>query len=205
MSVMHVLWFAGSLAVAAAVPGPAVMTTISRVLTHGMRGAHAFCLGLLIGDLVWLWTATIGLGAAASVLGPVLRWGELVGAGYLLVMAWKLWLAEPVALTADGPAARDRRAVMSGVVLQLGNPKTALFYAALVPAIVPITALTVADVAVLSIVVAIVLTIVNLSYVRGAALARARLRAPRALRAIYRISAIVLAATAAAVVVEVLA
>jgi threonine/homoserine/homoserine lactone efflux protein len=205
MSVMHVLWFAGSLAVAAAVPGPAVMTTIGRVLKYGMTGAHAFCLGLLIGDLVWLWTATIGLGAAASVLGPVLRWGELLGAGYLLVMAWKLWTSEPAALDAAAPAKLERRAVMSALVLQLGNPKTALFYAAIVPAIVPIDKLTVGDVAILSVAVAIVLTIVNLSYVRGAALARGRLRAPRSLRAIYRISALVIAATATAVVVEVLA
>lgn len=205
MSLMHVLWFAGSLAVAAAVPGPAVMTTIGRVLKYGMTGARAFCLGILIGDLVWLWTATLGLGAAASVLGPVLRWGELVGAGYLLVMAWKLWTTVPGPLTADAPAALERRAVMSGIVLQLGNPKTALFYAALVPAIVPIAELRVADVAILSLVVAIVLAIVNLSYVRAAAAARGRLRAPRSLRAIYRLSALVLAATATAVVVEVLA
>ena len=203
MSVMHVLWFAGSLAVAAAVPGPAVMATVGRVLKHGLTGAVAFCVGLLIGDLVWLWMATIGLGAAASVLGPVLRWGELVGAGYLLVMAWKLWTSEPTALDAQAPA--DRRAAMSALVLQLGNPKTALFYAAIVPAFVPIATLTVGDVAVLSVVTAIVLTIVNASYVRGAALARGRLRSPRKLRAIYRISALVIAATAAAVVVEVLA
>jgi threonine/homoserine/homoserine lactone efflux protein len=200
---MHVLWFAGSLAVAAAVPGPAVMATIGRVLKYGMTGAVAFCVGLLIGDWIWLWTATIGLGAAASVLGPVLRWGELVGAAYLLVMAWKLWTAEPTALAAQAPA--DRRAAMSALVLQLGNPKTALFYAAIVPAFVPVATLTVGDVAVLSVVTAIVLTIVNASYVRAAALARGRLGSPRKLRVIYRISALVIAATAAAVVVEVLA
>lgn len=202
---MHVLWFAGSLAVAAAVPGPAVMATIGRVLAHGTRGAYAFCIGLLIGDLIWLWTATLGLGAAASVLGPVLRWGALLGAAYLLVIAWKMWTIEPVALTPDVAAPVDRRAVLSGVTLQLGNPKTVLFYAALVPVIVPLGALAATDVVVLSVVVAVVLQIVNLSYVRGAALARRHLRTPRTLCAIQRISAVVLAATAVAVAIEVVA
>lgn len=203
MSAVHVLWFAGSLAVAAAVPGPAVMATVGRVLAHGARGAYAFCLGLLVGDLVWLWTATLGLGAAARVLGPVLRWGELVGAAYLLVIAWRMWTTEPAALSPAAAAAVDRRAVLSGLTLQLGNPKTVLFYAALVPVIVPLGALTAADLVVLSVVVAIVLQVVNLSYVRGAAIARRHLRAPRTLYVIQRISALVLAATAAAVVVEV--
>jgi threonine/homoserine/homoserine lactone efflux protein len=133
---MHVLWFAGALAVAAAVPGPAVIATIGRVLTRGKGGALSFALGLLLGDLLWLWTASLGLDAAASVVGPLLRWGELAGAAYLLLLAWRMWRSEPVA---PAEAKRfERPAVFSAFLLQLGNPKAVLFYAALVPALVPI-------------------------------------------------------------------
>lgn len=202
MTAIHVAWFAGALALAAAIPGPAVMATVGRVIAHGTRGALAFSLGLLLGDLLWLWTATLGLGAAASAIGPVLRWLELAGAAYLLVMAWQLWTTTPVPPTPGAPAApamHDRRAALSGFVLQLGNPKAIAFYAALVPAIVPLEALTATHLVVLSAIVAVVLLIVNLTYVRCAALARRYLRAPRALRAIYRVNAVVLTATAIAI------
>lgn len=205
MSTMYVAWFASTLAISAAIPGPAVMATVSRVLSRGERGALAFCLGIVLGDLVWLWTATLGLSAAASVVGPLVRWGELAGAAYLLVLSWKMWRIEPVVATgepvADAPragglAAFDGRAVLSALALQLGNPKAVLFYAALVPAMVPVASLTARHLLVLSAIVTAVILGVNLGYVRGASLARRFLRSPRALRITYRVNASVLAALA---------
>jgi threonine/homoserine/homoserine lactone efflux protein len=200
MSAMRVLWFAGALAVAAAVPGPAVMATLGRVLTRGERGALAFALGLLLGDLLWLGAASLGLGAAASVVGPMLRLGELAGAAYLLLLAWRMWRSEPIAPAEANRS--ERRAVIEAVLLQLGNPKAVLFYAALVPAIVPLGELTVVHLAILSAVVALVLLAVNLFYVGCAVHARRYLRSPRALRAIHRVSSAVLAGTAVAVMLS---
>jgi threonine/homoserine/homoserine lactone efflux protein len=202
MSAMHVLWFAGALAGVAAVPGPAVMATIGRVLTRAEGGALPFAFGLLLGDLVWLWSATLGLGVTASVVGPVLRWVALAGAAYLLVLAWTMWRSEPVAPAA---AARvGRRAVLSGFVLQLGNPKALLFYAALVPAVVPIGAVNLAQLLILSAVVAVVLFAINLLYVVGAEQARRHVSSPRTLRAIGRVNAAVLAGTAVLVILSTL-
>ena len=202
MSTTHVLWFAGALAVAAAVPGPAAMATIGRVLTRGKGGALAFFLGLVLGDLLWLWTATLGLGAAANVVGPMLRWGELAGAAYLVFLAWQMWRSEPVEPTDAKPF--ERRAVLSGFLLQLGNPKAVLFYAALVPVLVPIGELTLVHLLILSAVVAIVLFVVNFTYVECAEQARRYLRSPRTLRTMYRINAAVLAGTAVVVVLSTL-
>jgi threonine/homoserine/homoserine lactone efflux protein len=202
MSAMHVLWFGGALAVAAATPGPAVMATIGRVLSRGQGGALSFALGLLLGDLLWLWTASLGLGAAAGIVGPMLRWGELAGAAYLLLLAWRMWRIEPLA-PADARHG-DRRAVLEAFLIQLGNPKAVLFYAALVPAIVPLGELTLVHLAILSAVVAVVLFAVNLTYVACAAQARRRLRSPRTLRAIHRVNAVVLAATAVVVALSTL-
>jgi threonine/homoserine/homoserine lactone efflux protein len=200
MTVMHILCFAGSLAVVAAVPGPAVMATIGRVMTHGERGALAFAGGLLLGDLVWLWTASLGLGAAASVVGPMLRWGELAGAVYLVLLAIKMWRSEP---SAREVSPSDRHAALSAFLLQLGNPKAVLFYAAIVPTVVPIGELTVVHLSLLSAVVAVVLLAINLVYVACAAQARRGLRSPRALRAIYRVNALVLAGAAIAVALSI--
>lgn len=203
MSAWQVAWFAGALAVAAAVPGPAVMATVGRVLGRGEAGALGFCVGLLLGDLLWLWTASLGLGAAANVFGPALRWVELAGAAYLLVLAWRMATGEP----SPPEAARvpgERRAWLSGFLLQLGNPKAVLFYAALMPAIVPPGALSLAHLVVMSIVVALVLSAINLGYVKAAGLARRYLRSPRVLRAIYRGNAVVLAAIAVAVAIAAL-
>lgn len=203
MTAWQIAWFAGALAVAAAVPGPAVMATVGRVLARGERGALAFCIGLVLGDLLWLWTATLGLGAAANVFGPLLRWGELAGAAYLLVLAARMWRTTP-SIEEPTTGRRDRGALLSAFALQLGNLKAVLFYAALLPALLPLEALRTAHLLVLSVVVAIVIFGVNTGYVKGAALARRYLRSPRALRIVYRVNAAVLAATAIAVVVAAL-
>jgi threonine/homoserine/homoserine lactone efflux protein len=185
--------FATSLAIAGVIPGPATMTVLARTLTRGPRDTVAFSLGLVIGDLVWLTTAALGLAAVAEQAAGALRVLTYAGAVYMLVLARSFWLA-PVAPGA--PAAPSGAApgwgVVQGLVLQLGNPKVVLFYVALLPALVPIGRLTAGDFALLAIVVASVIAAVNTLYVAFAVAVRRHVDSPRSLRLLNRLSAAVM-------------
>src|SRR5262245_48106184 len=63
MTAAGLMVFAGSLGLAAITPGPATMTVLGRALTGGPRSAIGFTAGLVLGDLVWLATAALGLAA----------------------------------------------------------------------------------------------------------------------------------------------
>lgn len=202
MTAGGLLIFAASLAVAALVPGPATLTVLARVLARGTRGAIAFSAGLVLGDLVWLAIASLGLAAVAEQAAVAMRVLTYAGAGYLLVLAHAFWTA-PVAVRADAVSGGRTAgtgwgvALVQGLALQLGNPKVVLFYVALVPALVPIARLTAADFALLAIVVAGVIAAVNGVYVGFAVAVRRYVESPRALRALQRSSAAVMVIAAA--------
>jgi threonine/homoserine/homoserine lactone efflux protein len=58
--------FAAAFAVACATPGPSITALVARVLGRGPAGAGMLCVGLVIGDLVWLSCAAFGIAALAQ-------------------------------------------------------------------------------------------------------------------------------------------
>ena len=55
----------------AVVPGPGVLTIISRALSSGLRTAAILALGIVVGDLVFLMMAIFGLSYLAEFLGAL--------------------------------------------------------------------------------------------------------------------------------------
>lgn len=176
--------FAATLALAGATPGPATLSVLARTLARGARGSVAYCAGLVLGDLVWLTTAALGLAAVAAHAPFALRALALAGAAYLVVLARGLWRA-PVATAV--PEVPSGWGVAQGLALQLANPKVVLFYLALLPAIVPLGRLTASDLGQLALVVAAVVSAINAVYVAFAALVRRR---ARSLGVLHRIAAV---------------
>ncbi len=127
-------------------PGPAMALIFRRAAVRGLRAAVPTVLGLEAGLYVWALFAGAGfaaLVAASEVAYLVLR---VVGAAVLLWLGVKAWRAawtarhgEPVA-GEEPPAAGRRRwwgAFGEGVVVQLANPKAAVFMIAFYPQFVP--------------------------------------------------------------------
>jgi threonine/homoserine/homoserine lactone efflux protein len=88
------LTYASALAVAAAMPGPAVTALIGRALGSGFRSSLFMALGVLLGDLFYLTAVVLGLAMLAQTFGTaflVIKW---LGVGYLTWLAWTLWRAE---------------------------------------------------------------------------------------------------------------
>ena len=192
--------FAAVLAIACASPGPTIAALVARVLGRGTGGAPAFCAGLLISDIVWLTGAVLGLAVLAETVQPVFLAIKYLGAAYLLYLAWKLWSAPASPMTA-APSVKGEglRLFFGGVAVGSGNPKTMLFYLALLPGLLPLETVTVADYLLLVATQCVVYGSVLIGYVILAARARRAFASSRAMRYVNRVTGAVMAGAAVAV------
>ena len=89
---------------------------------------------------MWLFhSALAALGVAAALASSPVAFAalEVAGAAYLLYLAWGAWRAVPVtaidaSVTSSGVAAR--RFYSRGLIMNLTNPKVAIFFLAFLPA-----------------------------------------------------------------------
>ncbi|NOV27335.1 LysE family translocator [Cupriavidus necator] len=127
---------AGAHALALVSPGPDFFLVVRSALLHGPRRAGAVCLGIALGNGVFIGLALAGVAATRSA--PQL-FAALQGAGcaYLAWLGWRLLnasgeLSIPAAGAAAGPApAAWLPQLASGFLSAVLNPKNGLFYATL--------------------------------------------------------------------------
>lgn len=139
------LAFVGISVVVIVTPGPDTAITIRNTLLGGRAGGVATALGVAVGQAVWALATALGVVALLVASEPLFLAVKYAGAAYLVVLGLQAlrgaWLAAPqaAAAPADGAAARlaPRRALVQGVVSDLGNPKMAVFFASLLPQFVP--------------------------------------------------------------------
>jgi threonine/homoserine/homoserine lactone efflux protein len=201
MDLAALLLFAGTLFVAAASPGPGIAALVARVIGRGSDGAGAFAAGLILGDLVWLAVATLGLAVVAQTFHEVFLVIKYVGAAYLVYLAYRMWTAPatPHDIAADTRRESSLRLFLAGLALTLGNPKVVAFYLALLPNLIDLTRVGLLGYVELAGVSIIVLTAVFGAYVVAAARARALFRSTRAMRLLNRAGGTMMAGAAVAV------
>ncbi len=190
--------YSGALFIAAAIPGPGMTAIVARALGSGFRPTFFMGLGLILGDLCYLTAVVLGLALVAQTFTTPFLIIKYLGALYLCHIAWKLWTAG--LLPQDIEAQRSTHAglsFLSGFLLTLGNPKTMLFYVALVPTLLPLDKIGAQDYALLVSITFAVLMAVLVPYILLASQARSLLKKPAALKALNRSAASVLAGTAA--------
>jgi threonine/homoserine/homoserine lactone efflux protein len=190
--------FTTVLAVAVATPGPSTVALVARVLACGLRGVGRLCVGLLLGDLFWLLCALLGVAALAQHFGGLFAAIRYAGVAYLSWLAWKLWRAAPVASPIEGER-ESPRPLLTGLALALGNPKTMLFYIALLPGIVSLDTLSLRDALILAALVIAVVLGVLAAYALLAERLRHHLHSPAALRRVNRSSALLMVGAAGAI------
>lgn len=115
-------------------PGADMMFCLGQGLKAGPRAAMAANFGIATGGLIHVTAAGLGLAAllaAWPALFEAIRWA---GVAYLLWLAWKA-LATPAGRIARGtaPPAPPARAYREAVLVNVLNPKVALFVLALLP------------------------------------------------------------------------
>ncbi|WP_024877258.1 LysE family translocator [Saccharomonospora piscinae] len=119
------------------VPGPSVVFVIGRALAHGRRAALLTVVGNTLGAYVLVVAVAFGIGSIVerSVLAFTLL--KLAGATYLVYLGVKAWRqrgALHATVTGDGVVAHGgSRTMWEGFVFGVSNPKTVVFFAAVLP------------------------------------------------------------------------
>ena len=203
MNILEFFPYVIALAIAAAIPGPGVAASVGKALGSGFRPAFYFLSGLVLGDLAYLTFAILGLSAIASVFSGFFVVVKFAGAAYLLWLAWSFWRAgiDPTKMK----TARSNgffASVVMGFSVTLGNPKTIIFYMALLPGVVDISSVSPRDYAILAGLTILVLYAVLTPYILLASKARTFLSNPRSLRILNRSAATAMAGAAAFIVLK---
>lgn len=151
------------------VPGPSVMFVVARTLEHGRAAGLTSVAGVETGALTHVAIASAGLSAlVATSPGAItlLRW---VGGGYLLWLGAQAIRRNHRSGPPPAPASKARL-FRQGVIVDLLNPKTALFFLAFLPGFIdPARGPVAAQVAVLGVGFVVLATLTDGSYALGAA------------------------------------
>jgi threonine/homoserine/homoserine lactone efflux protein len=201
MDLTALLIFTGALLVGAASPGPGVVALVARVIAGGLAGVVPFIAGLILGDLLWLAAAVLGLAVVAHAFHEAFATIKFVGAAYLLYLAYRMWTAQAEATITTASPRRDRNSglFLAGLSVTLGNPKVAGFYLALLPNLIDLGRVDLLGYAEMAGLCVAVLTVVFGGYALAAARARALFNSPRAVRLFNRTGGTLMAGAAIAV------
>jgi threonine/homoserine/homoserine lactone efflux protein len=118
----------------AVVPGPAVLYIVAQSVDQGRLAGLVSALGIGVGGLVHVLAATIGLSSLLASSATAFTIVKYAGAAYLVILGIRRLLTRETveAEVARVPRTR-RRLFVDGVVVNVLNPKTALFFIAFLP------------------------------------------------------------------------
>jgi len=116
-------------------PGPAVMLVIACGLAHGARRSVYASLGILGANALYFTISATALGAvlvASREFFAVVRW---VGAAYLVYLGLSALFGRhsPITASTASRSRAPRDLFLAGLTLQLANPKTLIFFVAILP------------------------------------------------------------------------
>lgn len=135
MTLDLILAFNLALLAAIASPGPAFLMSIRTSLAKGRAAGVRLGIGLGLMASLWTLAALLGLQSVFVLVPWAYTAVKMAGAVYLLWIAYNTWKGASKPLDMDAkPAARD---FWDGILLNLSNPKSVLFAAAVLIVIFP--------------------------------------------------------------------
>ena len=135
MTVEQLIAFNLALLVAIASPGPALLVAIQTTLSSGRRGGIAIGCGLGLMASLWTLMALLGLETVFQLFPWAYAGARVLGALYLIYIAWRMWHSARDEVTSD--ARPGRHLFRQGIMINALNPKSVLFAAAVLVVIFP--------------------------------------------------------------------
>jgi threonine/homoserine/homoserine lactone efflux protein len=126
--------FATLCAVMSIAPGPDVMFLVTQTLRHGRQSGLVCVVAVALGSLINAGAASLGLAAVFAASTIAFTVVKMIGAAYLVFLGCKtLRTKSTSAASGDPERAPLSRLFRDGFFVALFNPKTTLFFAALLP------------------------------------------------------------------------
>jgi threonine/homoserine/homoserine lactone efflux protein len=119
------------------VPGPSVLFVIGRALSSGRRAALTSVVGNALGAFVIVVAVAFGVGALVAASAVAFTALKVAGAAYLVYLGVKAWRQRSSLPIADAddvvPPRGGLRTMWEGFGVGVANPKTIVFFAAVLP------------------------------------------------------------------------
>jgi threonine/homoserine/homoserine lactone efflux protein len=115
------------------IPGPAVLYIVARSVDQGRKAGLASCSGIATGGLAHVLAAALGLSALLVSSAMAYSAVKYVGAAYLVYLGIKKLREQPANEVKHVRTASLRRVYAQGVLVQVLNPKAAIFFFAFLP------------------------------------------------------------------------
>jgi threonine/homoserine/homoserine lactone efflux protein len=135
MSFEHIIAFNIALVAAILSPGPAFLVAVRTTLSAGRRAGIAIGAGLGMMAATWTVMALLGLDVLFVLFPWAYAFTKTVGAIYLLYVAYRMWKDARKAL--DAQTKPPRHAFFQGLLINLLNPKSVIFAAAVLIVVFP--------------------------------------------------------------------
>ena len=115
-------------------PGPNTLYIIASSLYGGYRAGLASCAGVLLATLTHIAAAAVGLTALVASSQVIFKMLKYTGAVYLIYIGLKTMFRKPrLAIVSETRVSAFKASVTQGFLVNLLNPKTALFFLAFLP------------------------------------------------------------------------
>ena len=134
------LAFAITTATFALIPGPAMLYAAARTLAGGRRAGLMASLGLHLGGYVHVIAAAAGLALLFHAVPPLFTAMKLSGSAYLVWLGLSLFRDRNTTRRPELAPLSAERAFAQSIVVEVLNPKTAIFFLAFLPQFVDATA-----------------------------------------------------------------
>jgi threonine/homoserine/homoserine lactone efflux protein len=136
MSADRLLAFAAVSFLLIVIPGPSVLFVVGRALAHGRRAALTSVLGNTLGAYLLVVAVAFGVGTVVERSALVFTGLKLVGAAYLVFLGVRAVRARGslrAAFTGEATRRGGLRTLWEGFTVGVTNPKTIVFFAAVLP------------------------------------------------------------------------
>jgi len=119
--------------VVVATPGTGVLYTLAAGLARGARASVVAAFGCTLGVVPHMLAAITGLAALLHTSAMAFQVLKYLGVAYLVYMAWSTIRDKSALAVEEAPSVPARQVIVSGVLLNLLNPKLTLFFFAFLP------------------------------------------------------------------------
>ncbi|UTD54625.1 MULTISPECIES: LysE family translocator [unclassified Halomonas] len=166
MSLVEILALFTVMSALALVPSTSVALVVARASSAGFSNGCAVAAGIVVGDLIFVLLAVLGMTALADVVGSFFLILRYLAGAYLIWFGISLMRSKaPLQVEYSGRSASKLSAsFFSGLLLTLGDVKAIFFYASLFPTFVDLATIRTLDIAAIAMITIVAVGGVKLGY-----------------------------------------
>lgn len=170
MTIIDAFFLFAVMSVLALLPSASVALVVTRSATAGLAHGAAVAVGIVLGDLVFVCLAVLGMAAVAEVMGGFFVAIKYVAGAYLIWFGLSLLRSNDSSpsVSSHQNTSSLSASFLSGLLVTLGDIKAIFFYASLFPAFVDLSRLSLLDVGFIFVITLLSVGGVKLGYAYGA-------------------------------------